>query len=121
VALEAALRALPSTQAAGTSIDSGLQAARSELTGARHLAGNARSIILVTDGAQSGGDTATVRDAAAAAKAAGIQIVTVGLGEGADASLLSEVASRPELFYAAPSTEDLLRIYREVARLIPCP
>lgn len=119
--LIAALRALPSTQASGTAIDSGLRAGLAELDGPRHRAENNRSIILVTDGTQTSGDPQSVRDAAAAVKASGIRLVTVGLGPDIDANLLREVASDPALFFVAPNAEDLVRIYREVARLIPCP
>jgi hypothetical protein len=54
-------------------------------------------------------------------KAAGIKIVTVGLGPDVDVPLLTEVATSPSLFFRAPDADDLLRIYREVALLIPCP
>jgi len=119
--LEAALRSLANSQAGGTEIDTGLRAGSQELQSARHRPGNKSSIILVTDGAQSGGDTQPVRDAANAAKSAGITVVTVGLGAEVDEPLLREVASDPTLFFKAPNAEDLVRIYREVARLIPCP
>ena len=120
-ALTAALQALPNTQAGGTQIDLGLVAGLAELLSTRHVAANNRSIILVTDGAQSVGQEQAVRDAAAAIKATGIKIVSVGLGPDIDVALLTEVATAPNLFYRAPAAEDLLRIYREVARLIPCP
>lgn len=119
--LKAALRGLPGTSAAGTAIDSGLRAATAELASGRHRPENTQSIILVTDGEQSGGNNQPVVEAAAAAKALGITIVTVGLGAEIDEPLLRQVANDPALFYRAPNAEDLLRIYREVARIIPCP
>lgn len=119
--LRDALQGLPSFQAGGTEIDAGLTAAFGELSSGRHRAGNKRSIILVTDGAQSAGDTQAVIAAANAAKAAGVTIVSVGLGADVDAGLLTQVATAPNLYFPAPNAEDLVRIYREVARLIPCP
>jgi Mg-chelatase subunit ChlD len=119
--LTAALQALPGTQAQGTSIDLGLQAGLDELQSARHRAGNSRSIILVTDGAQTVGEEQKVRDVAAKIDAAGIKIVTVGLGPDVDITLLQEIASEPRLFFRSPTTEGLTQIYREIARLIPCP
>lgn len=119
--LTAALRDLPNRQGAGTQIEQGILAASSELTSSRHRPANYRSMILVTDGEQSAGGPQPVRDAANAAKAAGIRVVTVGLGPSVDAGLLTEVASNPSLYFPAPDAADLLRIYREVALLVPCP
>lgn len=120
-ALAAALQTLPSMQAAGTIIDSGLRAGTEELLSARHKSENKRSIILVTDGAQSNGDVQPVLAWALTAKNAGITVITVGLGSDIDEALLRQVASDPALFYPVPDATDLLRIYREVARIIPCP
>jgi Mg-chelatase subunit ChlD len=120
-ALIAALRDLPNRQAAGTQIDLGIRTATGELTSARHRLTNTPSMIVVTDGEQSTGGPQPVRDAAQAAKSAGIRIVTVGLGPSVDATLLTDVASSPALYFPAPDAADLLRIYREVALLVPCP
>ncbi len=120
-ALAAALQTLPATQAAGTFIDTGLQAGTEELLSARHRSENKRSIILVTDGAHSGPDIQLVHNWAQTAKNAGIAVITVGLGSDIDDALLRQVASDPALFYPVPDAADLLRIYREVARIIPCP
>lgn len=120
-ALTAALQGLPAMSASGTIIDSGLRAATEELMSERHRAGNKRSIILVTDGEQSNGDTAPVLAWAATAKSNGITVITVGLGTEIDAALLQQVASDPSLYYPVPNAADLQRIYREVARIIPCP
>lgn len=119
--LTAALQGLPASSAAGTAIDAGLLTALGELQSTRHLAGNKRSMILVTDGTQTVGGSQPVRDAANAVKSAGVTLVTVGLGAEVDEALLTEIASSPDLFYKAPNAENLLDIYREIARLIPCP
>lgn len=119
--LTAALQGLPASSAAGTAIDAGMQTALQELQSTRHLTANKRSMIVVTDGTQTVGGSQPVRDAANAVKTAGITLVTVGLGTEVDEGLLTEVASAPNLFFKAPNAEDLIRIYREIARLIPCP
>jgi len=121
-ALTAALRSLPSTQAAGTSIDLGLLTGLEELRKTMRPP-DARAMVLVTDGRQTGvGGVQAVRDAATAVKAAGIRLVTIGLGSSTDVDevLLREIASSPALYFPAPDAADLLRIYREIVHLIPC-
>jgi hypothetical protein len=119
--LIAALQSLAGMQASGTAIDQGLAAGFRELTSVRHLAGNSRSLVLVTDGAQTTGAEQLARDQATAIKAAGIQIVTVGLGAGVEKDLLKEIATGPDYYFDAPNAEGLVDIYRSIARLIPCP
>ncbi len=120
--LTAAVNSLPSKQAGGTRIDLGFAAGAAELGSSRHLASNVRAILLVTDGEQlDNGGPQAVLDAASAAKAAGIKVLTVGLGQDVNADVLRQAASAPNLFFAAPKAEDLAQLYREVARLIPCP
>ncbi len=124
--ITAALQSLPATQSPGTRIDKGLRTGLSELTSPRHKSANNRSIILVTDGRQSEGGNDLVLAAAQAIKAAEITLVTVGLGTDVDGQLLRNIASvDPDtgrsLYYPVPNAEDLNRIYREIARVIPCP
>jgi Mg-chelatase subunit ChlD len=120
--IAAALRSLPATQAQGTSIDIGLLAGLSELESERHIEGNHRSIILVTDGHQTGpGGNRAVRDAAIVVEGAGVQLIVIGLGSDVDEPLLRSIVSEPELYFRAPNAEDLLAVYREIARYIPCP
>ncbi len=114
--IAAALRALPSRQAVGTRIDLGLRAAYDELTRSPQ-SGRVRAIVLLTDGRQIG-DPNDVAAAARQARDAGITVVTIGLGGDVDSDLLRGIA---DLYYEAPGSEELLRIYREVARYIPCP
>jgi Mg-chelatase subunit ChlD len=120
-ALGAALQSLYSTQAVGTHIDAGLQAAYEELISPRHKSENHRSVVLVTDGKQVGPPgTDAVVAVADQIKNAGILLVTVGLGADIDEALLKQIAS-PGLYYPAPNAEDLVAIYREIALMIPCP
>ena len=123
VAVRAALAGLRDDQASGTNIYAGLRTAYDELTGQRHVAGHTRSIVLVTDGRhndpQYGVDD--IRQLAAEIHDRGIDIVTVGLGSDLDEDLLRDVASEPGYYFRAPDASDLLDIYREIVRLIPCP
>jgi Mg-chelatase subunit ChlD len=115
-----ALSTLPGTQAQGTSIDLGLAEALAELESPRHKQGNDRSIVLVTDGRQTGlGGNAAVRAVAQQIHAADIKLITVGLGSDVDEALLRDIASSPELYFPAPNAEELKDIYREIARVIP--
>jgi hypothetical protein len=120
--LAAALARLPSTQATGTRIDTGLQVAFDELTGPNHRAENNRSIVLVTDGVNTDPEgPAKVYAIADRIKAEGIKLITVGLGSDVDDVLLRSIASEPDLYFQAPNAEDLMRIYRDIALVIPCP
>jgi Mg-chelatase subunit ChlD len=117
--VRAALRTLPSTQARGTKINFALTSALGELTKPAHRAGNTRVVVLMTDG-QHEGTPDEVRSAANAVKAAGIALVTVGIGA-ADPALLREIASSPALVFFSPDAEGLAEIYRRIADVIPCP
>jgi hypothetical protein len=64
------------------------------------------------------------RDAAAAAREAGIIVYTIGFGNFAvsaspdvarDATLIRDLASSPEHYFAAPTAADLQSVYREIA------
>lgn len=58
-----------------------------------------------------------------AAKAAGIEVYTVGVGEPGDINdeLLTACASSPAGFYRAEDAEDLSGIYDEIATTVLCP
>jgi uncharacterized protein YegL len=108
------------TQAVGTRIDLALDAAVAELTGPNKKPGNNPVIILLTDGAPTGVTPDEVRAAANAAKAAGMLIYTIGLGQDVDQVLLRDIASKPEWYFFAPDTSDLAEIYSQIAYSIPC-
>ncbi len=114
--ISSALQALPGRQAVGTRIDLGLRAGYEELTRTPQT-GRVSAIVLLTDGRHIGDPNDVIR-IAAQVREAGIGIVTIGLGGDVDSDLLRGIA---DLYYEAPGSEELLRIYREVARYIPCP
>ncbi|MFN8423280.1 MAG: vWA domain-containing protein [Anaerolineae bacterium] len=111
-AIDAALDRLPALQAQGTFIDRALQTAIDELNSPRRRPGSTRSLVLVTDG-KNNGDTARVLQLADALRA-NIAVFTVGLGleTDIDAGLLRAIATTPDNFRHAPTTDQLLLIYQ---------
>lgn len=103
----------------GTRIDRALDSALVELLGPRRKTSNRAAVVLLSDGAHSG-PTESVLRAAAEIEIVGALVYSVGLGADIDRELL-ELISSPSRFYHAPEPEELSRIYREIARTIPCP
>jgi Mg-chelatase subunit ChlD len=103
-----------------TRLDLALALARSELIGPRHISSHDTILILLTDGIPVGTDEATVLAEATAAKAAGITIYTIGLGNDVNATLLQAIASSNGHYYPAPSANDLNAIYEQIANTIRC-
>ncbi len=101
-----------------TRIDLALQAALAEMTGPGGRSDVPRVAVLMTDGQPTTNDEGPTKSAANALKGAGIQLYTIGLGEGIDDGLLRELASSPELYFQANSDLDLVTVYGEIGRLI---
>lgn len=87
----------------------------------RRRAGNQPVLVLLTDGRANPVPIETAVAEAETAKAAGVTVFTIGLGEDLDADGLAAMASSPEGFLRAPDGEDLAAAYAAVARRIPCP
>ena len=98
----------------------GVRVAAEELLAQRE-AGRALVLVLLTDGQSNPRPASEAVDAAAAAKAAGVTVFTIGLGAELDEAALRAIASRPEYNYRAPDAADLEAIYRRIAVTIPCP
>jgi len=107
--------------ATGTYIDLGLQAAMAEMRSGRRRDGNTPTIVLLTDGINSGDDDA-VQALGDQLCAGGILLYTIGLGsdDDVDADFLKDVACEPDMAFLAPRPEDLLEIYDKIAGEIPC-
>ncbi|MBK8540161.1 MAG: VWA domain-containing protein [Ardenticatenia bacterium] len=125
-ALEAALDALERRIAQGTRLDLAMAQGQRVLDGGGLRGGGvAPVVILLTDGLPNrvptppagGTQEDTILTAAAAAKAAGTRVFTVGLGEASDVldRLLRGVASAPEDYAFAPDGEDLALVYKRLA------
>jgi Mg-chelatase subunit ChlD len=103
----------------GTYIDLGLAAALDELRSPRRDPANGPVIVLLTDGIAT--DPPAGRSVAAEARAGGITIYTIGLGQDVDTPYLEHLAGSPARYYFAPTAGELADIYRAIARAIPCP
>ncbi|MCO6453133.1 MAG: VWA domain-containing protein [Caldilineales bacterium] len=101
-----------------TAIGEGIALAQEELQSGRHVPDHTSVIVLLSDGQNTVGQDPLA--AASAAKAAGTRIVTIGLGDDADHSLLRQIASQAGDYYFAPSPHDLVDIYRSIAGKISC-
>jgi Mg-chelatase subunit ChlD len=117
--LRAVLAGLPRGQ--GTRIDLGLSLAREVLTGPGRRPANRPVILLLTDGRPSFEDEAGTLAAALAARTAGLDLYTVGLGADVNPALLRDLAGQPDRYFAAPKAEELSALYQRLASVIPCP
>lgn len=116
--LDAALSSnLP--QGTGTRIGAAIAAGAAELAAARP--GSQRAMVVLTDGQGTDEDPGAAQRAADGAKAAGITLYTVGLGQDVDLSALRALASGPEHCFLAPDAAELAAIYRGIAGALPCP
>jgi secreted protein with Ig-like and vWFA domain len=79
-----------------------------------------RTIILLTDGRSNPQPVADAVTSAAAAKARGVVIFTVGIGDDLDVDALRAIASQERYFFRSPDAADLEQIYSTIATLIPC-
>lgn len=136
-AVLAALDALEARQAQGTRLDLGLLEGARALPAELRKEGNTPLMIFLTDGLpnrvpphpDTGRPEETVIAAAAAAKASGIQLYTIGFGR-PDApdindrvfpELLAACATRPDMSFVAPEAERIAAIYNGIADVFGCP
>jgi Ca-activated chloride channel homolog len=117
-ALEVAINALRAD--GGTNIAAGIIEATGELRSRRHTPAATPVILLLTDG-NAEGQEATVVEAADIAKALGIRVITIGLGEDVNETLLQAIASADMDSYFAPTSSELEAIYEEIAWILVCP
>ena len=130
--LEAAIQALPEGMREHSRLDLAFERGAEALRGAPAGA-DTTVLVVLTDGmpnqvpyAEDGTMETTVLRQAAAAKAAGITVYTIGLGRSAgpdreiNADLLRAAASAPGLYYEAPDASRLAEIYGKLTHLIPC-
>lgn len=96
----------------GSRIDRGLEAGRVALSAAWPT--ERRVMVVVTDGAASS-DLGTVRATAAAARAEGVTLYTVGIGAEVNQALLIELAGEASRHFLAPDAEDLAALYAAIA------
>jgi DNA-binding beta-propeller fold protein YncE/Mg-chelatase subunit ChlD len=104
-----------------TRIDLGIATAHAELVSARHDPAAFPAMIVLTDGRANPEPVDTAVARAGEAKAVGIAVFTIGLGDDLEVDALRKMASRPEDFYLVPDGDDLAAIYQSIAAVIPCP
>ncbi len=95
-----------------TNITEGLTVAQQELESIRHFGANRPVIVLMTDGQHNVGPGPSA--VAAAAKAKGTRIITIGLGS-IDEAELRGLASSPSDYHYATTSDELDRIYAQIA------
>lgn len=82
---------------------------------------NEAILIVLTDGRANPVPVDVSVERANDAKAAGVKIFAIGLGEDLEVEALQKIASEPEFYLHAPTTRELEDVYADVARSIPCP
>jgi Mg-chelatase subunit ChlD len=131
-ALRTAIERLPLRMEEYTRLDLAFERGAEALRDERHTI-NSPVLIVLTDGlpnqvpyAEDGTVETTVLRAAAAAKAAGITVYTIGVGRPGGAhreinpDLLRAAASRPNMYFGALDAGQVAGIYGELTRVIPC-
>lgn len=109
----------PKEETGFTNTGEGLGLAATELTSERHN-GNARKVmVILTDGlATAPGDTEEAEtfalEAATNAKALGINIYSIGLGESVKMEFVRALSTSPEQAFQAVSSSDVDRIYQTI-------
>jgi Mg-chelatase subunit ChlD len=104
------------TAGGGTNMADGLERGRAELAGPRHRPASRPILVLLSDGRPTAGGDPLVP--AAAAKAAGMRLITIGLGNDVDPELLRAVASTAGDYFFAPDSSRLDTIFQQIAGLI---
>lgn len=118
-----------------TNMGAAFSTAASELLSPRHREDARKVIILLTDGdvtrpLNAAGErdveyaAQVAKDAATAAKASDILVYTIGFGAGfksgdgtisRDVQLIRDLASDKDKYFEAPTVEELMRVYKEIA------
>jgi Mg-chelatase subunit ChlD len=83
--------------------------------------GRSRTMILLTDGRSNPRPVSEAVASAQRAKADGIVIYTVGIGNDLDVDALRDIASGADHSFLSPDAADLEQIYAAIADLLPCP
>ena len=120
--IEQAIAALPAPTN-GTCITCGLTNAQAELASIRHRSGALPVMVLLSDGRPHDFDTpAQALASAAAAKAAGTRLFTVGLNDGSstnvDIPLMQAMASSTNDFFYAENSSQLSDVFDQISAIL---
>lgn len=102
-------------------LQAGLIAAQAEVLGVRHRPNHRPVVLLLTDGQSNPEPISEAEVVAAHAKAQGIRIFSVGLGDHVETEALRRIASRPEDHIPVAKVAELVRILPILADRIVCP
>jgi Mg-chelatase subunit ChlD len=107
----------PEEEVGSTNTGAAIGLAHDELESERHNDDARKVMVLLTDGLatapeENPDEFALV--AAAAAKASGVEIYTIGLGDNVDMGFVTTLASSPQQAYQALSQADIDQIYRTI-------
>jgi Mg-chelatase subunit ChlD len=123
-AVRAALEAIPQPLeiTGSTDLTSALRGAQGELASPRHRPEAQPVLVLLTDGEHNAILAGSPTAEAQRIKDAGTLILTIGLGVGSAArDTLEQIASREDLYFDAPTTDDLRKVYRAIAGQLSAP
>ena len=98
----------------GTNMTSALNTAKTELT--RDNPATRKVAILITDGIPN--NPTLTSSAATTLKNAGVELFTIGLGTKVKTTFLTNLASEPDNYYAAPTASDIDEIYGSISETI---
>ena len=104
----------------GTRLDLGLAEAAQSVSTVPDVPDLVRAVIVLTDGKPSGTTESAVLARAAELRSTGAVVYAIGLGDDVDPVLLGRIVTAPSQLVLAPDAEDLARIYRDIARELPC-
>ncbi|MEO8083260.1 MAG: vWA domain-containing protein [Ardenticatenales bacterium] len=114
-------RALGSVVAApGSRLDAGIRLGAATLARPDVPMDAVRRLVVLTDGLPNPSTPADAIAAAQTARAAGIVVDAIGVGDDVDPGLLRAVAGDPARYHAAPDAEDIATIFADL-RFIPPP
>jgi Mg-chelatase subunit ChlD len=103
----------------GTRIDLGLWAGLEEVV-ERGRSGADPVIVLLTDGRPQGGSEGATFAAATFARDVRVDVWAIGLGPDVSEEVLVAIAGGSERVRLAPGPEELVEVYSNIAREIPC-
>ena len=111
------LRIDPAEERGSTNTGDAIYRATEELTSSRHNDAARKVLVILTDGlatAPNENPSDYALTAAAAARAAGIDVYAIGLGVNVDMDFVQALASSPGQAFAAVSARDVDRIYQNI-------
>lgn len=103
-----------------TRLDLGIERGAEALAGPERDVRNTAVMIVLTDGRANPIPVEVAAERAEAAKAGGVRIYTVGLGDEVEVDALRAIASESRMYRGAPDGDDLSAIYGEVTEEIAC-